>query len=67
MVGVVCFIKRFASGSKKSGRSVGGGVEGLGMVGIVGVVCFIKRFASGSKKSGRSVGGGVGSGSTFTG
>ena len=66
MVGVVCFIKRFASGSKKSGRSVGGGVEGLGMV---GVVCFIKRFASGSKKSGRSVGGGVGSGSgsTFTG
>ena len=66
MVGVICFIKRFASGSKKSGRSVGG-VEGLGMVGVVGVVCFIKRFASGSKKSGRSVGGGVGSGSTFTG
>ena len=26
VVGVVCFIKRFASGSKKSGRSVGGGV-----------------------------------------
>ena len=66
MIGMVCFIKRFASGSKKSGRSVGGGVEGLGMV---GVVCFIKRYASGSKKSGRSVGGGVGSGSgsTFTG